>query len=59
MEDYYRLNLSDKAEQDIEEVVQWYDSQRKGWGFEFAYRLEERLEMIVQFPYMYPIIYPN
>jgi len=59
MEDYYRLILSDKAEQDIQDAVQWYDSQRKGWGFEFAYCLEERLEMIAQFPYMYPIVYKN
>ncbi len=55
----YEIILSKEAEFDIEEGVEWYDSTKRGLGFEFAYRIEEKFELIEEHPFMYAEIYKD
>jgi plasmid stabilization system protein ParE len=49
--------LRPRAEKDIEAARDWYDAQRPGLGEEFLVAVEERLEMVREFPEASPEIY--
>ena len=54
-----RYLLRPRAENDIQSIHEWYESQRSGLGEEFLVSLRERLEMIQKFPESHPILYRN
>ena len=49
--------LRPRAERDVEIARGWYDAQRGGLGEEFLALVQERLEVIRQFPEACPTIY--
>ena len=53
----YRLLLSQEAESDIQEAVEWYENQRGGLGFEFALAFEESLQFLETNPKIYAAVY--
>ena len=46
----YKANISKRAEWDIEEIVEWYESQKQTLGFDFLVELEETISIIEDFP---------
>lgn len=54
-----RLLLTNRSKKDIENIVYWYDYQRKGLGFDFFDSLENAFSQISQFPESYPVVYQN
>lgn len=49
--------LRARAEQDIQSVFEWYESQRAGLGVEFLVVLRERLEAVRSSPESSPVLY--
>ena len=52
-----RFVLRQRAEDDIQAVFEWYESQRPGLGEEFLSKLRVRLEAIREYPESSPLIY--
>lgn len=53
----YEILFSFQAENEIEDAAQWYESQRKGLGFEFSLAFDEALHFLETNPKMYAVIY--
>ena len=54
-----RIVYTDNAENDLDSAFGWYESQRKGLGFDFLDSVEVSLLIIQQNPELYRIIYKN
>jgi plasmid stabilization system protein ParE len=52
-----RFILRPRAEHDIQSAFEWYESQRRGLGQEFALALRERLEAVRAHPEASPVVY--
>lgn len=51
----YKLLLTPLAERDLEETLQWYNSQQENLGSKFIDTVEDYLIRILQYPKSYPI----
>lgn len=51
----YKLILKPRAEDDLSEGIQWYESRLKGLGLRFLSQVEKYLEIIRKNPFQYPI----
>ena len=51
------LSYTDRAKDDIELAVLWYEKQRKGLGLEFFERIKEGEKLIKLQPKMYTVSY--
>ena len=49
----YEVIISRGAGLDITETIEWYETQRKNLGFEFALRFEEVIALLQDNPYLY------
>lgn len=49
----YEIIISHGAGLDIAEAIDWYETQRKNLGFEFALRFEEVIALLENNPYLY------
>ena len=52
----HRLVLEPKAEADIADAVEWYESEAVGLGARFSSLVEETIEKIALHPYQYQIV---
>ncbi len=52
-----KLNYTDRAKEDIEIAILWYERQRTGLGFEFFDYVKESEALISSQPKMYAISY--
>lgn len=52
-----KLRYTDRALQDLEMGVAWYEKQQKGLGLEFLGSLESSLKNIHEHPQMHPVIH--
>src|SRR5882672_914536 len=52
-----RFILRPRAENDIQSVFEWYESQRPGLGDQFLAAVRERLDAVRSFPEANPIVY--
>jgi len=52
-----RIQFLDAAAEELEEVFQYYDSQRVGLGHEFLREVGDILDIIEKFPQSWPVIY--
>ena len=52
-----RVFYTDRARDDLESAFHWYESQRKGLGFEFLDSIEVAIKSILENPEMYRIHY--
>ena len=50
-----RLRYTDRAKEDIEKAVLWYERQRKNLGFEFLDCIKQSEELIITNPELYAI----
>ena len=55
----YEIRFRPEAENDIEDASVWYESQRQGLGQLFLDEVQKSLDVIVENPLLYPIIYRN
>ncbi len=49
----YSINILAEAELDLEETIEWYESQKKDLGYEFALAYYDAEELIAQNPHLY------
>jgi len=54
-----KLRYTDRAKNDVELALEWYEKQRHGLGFEFLDCIEIALKEIITFPQMYQLCYSN
>jgi len=54
-----KLRYTDRAKNDVELALEWYEKQRRGLGFEFLDCIEIALKEIITFPQMYQLCYSN
>jgi plasmid stabilization system protein ParE len=54
-----RLRYTDRATNDLELAVSWYERQRRGLGFDFLDCVESALQCIIEHPEMYQVRYSN
>ncbi len=52
-----RLRYTDRAANDLELAVSWYERQRRGLGFDFLDCVESALQCIIEHPEMYQVRY--
>jgi len=48
-----------EAEEDVEKIYKWYESQQEGLGEEFLHILQQNLEIVREYPEAFQIIYKN
>jgi len=48
-----------EAEEDVQEIYQWYESQQPGLGEEFIRILREKLDIVRDHPELFALIYKN
>jgi toxin ParE1/3/4 len=53
------IRYTSKAKIELEQAFEWYESQRRGLGFEFLDCIEVSIKTIQSFPQMYPVVYNN
>lgn len=51
------ITLREEAEADFDAAVNWHQSQRTGLGADFAERVQETLDQIVERPELYPRVF--
>ncbi|TWP31586.1 type II toxin-antitoxin system RelE/ParE family toxin [Apibacter muscae] len=51
----YKLLLTPFAERDLDEALQWYNTQQEKLGFRFIATVEDYFIRILQYPKSYPI----
>jgi toxin ParE1/3/4 len=54
-----KLRYTDRAKDDIELALAWYERQRRGLGFEFLDCLENALKSVIDNPTLYQNHYLN
>jgi len=54
-----KLRYTDRAKNDVELALEWYEKQKRGLGFEFLDCIETALKEILTFPEMYQVCYSN
>jgi len=54
-----RLRYTDRAKDDLEVALEWYEKQRYGLGLEFLDCIEIAVKEILTFPEMYQLCYSN
>ncbi len=47
----FEILLDTSAEQDVDEIVKWYERQREGLGFQFLISFNDSLEVLAQTPH--------
>lgn len=52
----YRVRVQVRAERDLAEAQQWYESQREGLGKEFRAEVDRVLGQLLDHPLMYPLV---
>lgn len=52
-----KINYTDRAKDDIELAILWYEKQKKGLGFEFFDCIKESEKLISNQPKMYSVSY--
>jgi toxin ParE1/3/4 len=55
----YRLIIIPQAEEDIQQAVFWYQTEKEGLGSDFLAVLSEQLQLIEQHPYQYAVRYKD
>jgi plasmid stabilization system protein ParE len=55
----YPIRFSDAAEDDLTEIIAYYESQKVGLGLAFESELETMLEYLSDAPLLYPITWKN
>ena len=53
----WRLSIRPRAESDLREARDWYESQRRGLGGEFVAEIEVGLQALVRDPERYTVYY--
>jgi len=53
------LRYTERAQEDLEVAVSWYEKQKHGLGLEFLDSVESSLKRIKSSPHMYEIIYAS
>lgn len=51
----YKIILEDRAIEEIDEIFDWYESNKNGLGTDFMVELYDYLDIISQSPRMFPI----
>ena len=54
-----KIRYTDCASEELDAVVAWYESKRKGLGFEFLDSVENSLNRLLMFPELYTVCYAN
>ena len=54
-----KLRYTDRAKDDIELALLWYERQRRGLGYDFLDCVENGIKSIVANPKMYRVYYAN
>ena len=55
----YPVHFRDEAEVDLIDAATWYESQRKGLGFEFLDEIQHVSGLISDNPELFPVVYKN
>jgi hypothetical protein len=53
----YELIVTEDAEIDIEQAMDWYESQQKGLGIKYILSVRACLKLILKNPFVFAIIY--
>jgi len=53
----YKLIITDDADYDIEDAMDWYENKQKGLGKKFLLSIKTCLELIIKNPLAFAIIY--
>jgi plasmid stabilization system protein ParE len=54
-----KIVYTDRANEELDAAVAWYESKRKGLGFEFLESVEEALKRLMMFPELCAVCYDN
>ena len=54
-----KIRYTDRANEELEAAVAWYESKRKGLGLEFLDSVEDALQRLLMFPELYSVCYAN
>ena len=54
-----KLRYTDRAKDDLEQAIEWYEQKRKGLGLEFLDTLQLILKNILEHPEMYAVRYAD
>ena len=54
-----KLRYTERAQEDLEVAVSWYEKQQLGLGLEFLDSVESSLKGIESSPYMYEVIHAS
>lgn len=54
-----KIRYTDRAKQELDSAFAWYESRRKGLGFEFLESVENSLNRLLMFPELYAVCYAN
>ena len=53
----YRIEFLDIAEDEIDDAVEWYNSQKTNLGAEFVLALDNLFEYLIETPTIFPIVH--
>lgn len=54
-----KIRYTDRASEELDSAFAWYESRRKGLGFEFLNSVENSLNRLLMFPELYTVCYAN